>query len=53
MKEKDPAGTLQQTLEIYRPEEQRWVVAATFEGNVTVRAEPFDAIAIDLNRWWL
>lgn len=41
------------TLEVYRLEAVRWIVAATYTGNDHVRAEPFDAIEIDLTRWWL
>ena len=40
------------TLEIYRLEAQRWVVVATHGGDEVVRAEPFDAVEIDLGRWW-
>jgi Uma2 family endonuclease len=41
------------TLEVYRLEGNRWVVASTHGGAETVRAEPFDAVAIDIGRWWL
>ncbi len=41
------------TLEVYRLEETRWVVASTHGGSDVVRAEPFDAIEIRLARWWL
>jgi Uma2 family endonuclease len=44
---------LQQTLEIYRLESDRWVVMATHGGDEVVRAAPFDAIEIRLARWWL
>jgi Uma2 family endonuclease len=44
---------LANTLEIYRLEDGRWVVVTTHGGGDTVRAEPFDAIALDLQRWWL
>jgi Uma2 family endonuclease len=44
---------LARTLEVYRLEDGRWVVAATHGGDDVVRAEPFDAIAIGLERWWL
>jgi Uma2 family endonuclease len=40
------------TLEVYRLEGGRWVVAATHGGSIAVRAEPFDAIEIDLRRLW-
>jgi Uma2 family endonuclease len=41
------------TLEVYRLEEGRWIVATTHGGDEIVHAEPFDAIPIDLGRWWL
>jgi hypothetical protein len=34
-------------------EGERWFVAATFTGNERVRAEPFDAVELDIGRWWL
>jgi Uma2 family endonuclease len=44
---------LANTLEVYRLEEGRWVVTTTHGGEETVRAEPFDGIALELQRWWL
>jgi Uma2 family endonuclease len=44
---------LVRTLEIYRLESGRWIVASTFGGDDVVRAEPFDAIELALDRWWL
>lgn len=44
---------LAHTLEVYRLEAGRWVVAQTLGGPDTVRAEPFDAIELDLSRWGL
>lgn len=41
------------TLEVYRLEGQRWVVVSTHGGEESVRAEPFEAIELDLSRWWL
>ncbi len=41
------------TLEVYGLEAHRWVVLRTHGGNETIRAEPFAAIEIDLDRWWL
>ena len=43
---------LQETLEIYRLEADRWVVVGAHAGRDTVRAEPFDAVELDLGRWW-
>ena len=40
------------TLEAYRLEAGRWVVASTHAGTDAVRAEPFDAVALDMGRWW-
>lgn len=44
---------IMRTLEIYRLEGQRWVVVSTHGGAEGLRAEPFDAIEIDMSRWWL
>jgi len=41
------------TLEVYRLEEKRWVVVSTHGGPETIQAEPFEAIELDLGRWWL
>lgn len=46
----DPASL---TLEVYRLEDARWVVAQTLGGDDIVRAEPFSEIEIDLSRWWI
>lgn len=46
----DPIAHL---LEIYRLEAERWVVAATYDGDDTIRAEPFDALPLTMRRWWL
>ena len=40
------------TLEVYRREGASWVLAATHADDAIVRAEPFDAIEIDLLRLW-
>ena len=44
---------LARTLEVYRLEGGRWIVASTHGGDEVVRAEPFDAIELALERWWL
>ena len=44
---------LARTLEVYRLEDDRWIVASTHGGDDIVRAEPFDALEIGLERWWL
>ena len=41
------------TLEIYRLERDDWVVASTHGGSERVRPEPFDAVELDITRWWL
>lgn len=41
------------TLEVYRLEGGRWIVAANHGGDEVVRAEPFEAIEVTLGRWWL
>lgn len=41
------------TLEVYRLEEGRWVVAGSHAGEDAVRAEPFEAVELRLARWWL
>ena len=40
------------TLEVYRLDAARWVVASTHADGETVQAEPFDAIGLALRRWW-
>ena len=40
------------TLEVWRLDGRRWREVDTFEGNVTVHAEPFDAVALDLGLLW-
>jgi Uma2 family endonuclease len=45
---------LARTLETYRLDaEHRWIVANNFGGDDVVRAEPFDAVELALDRWWL
>ena len=43
---------LARTLEIYRLGDGRWVLLSTHEGDAQVRAEPFDAIELDLAALW-
>lgn len=40
------------TLEILRLEQDRYVLHTTFHGEARVRAEPFDAIELDLSLLW-
>lgn len=44
---------LAKTLEVYRLQAGLWVVVHTYAGSTQVRAEPFDAVEIDLSCWWL
>jgi Uma2 family endonuclease len=41
------------TLEVYRLEGAGWFLAATHAGEMRVRAEPFDAVELDLSLLWL
>lgn len=44
---------LARTLEVYRIEKEGWLLTHTFAGQERVRAVPFDAVELELNRWWL
>ncbi|HXU44977.1 MAG TPA: Uma2 family endonuclease [Thermoanaerobaculia bacterium] len=41
-----------QTLEVLRLHEGRWLIVAVHEGRGPVRAEPFDALELDLSLIW-
>lgn len=41
-----------QTLEVFRLDGASWRMLVTFRARVTVRAEPFDAIELDLSALW-
>lgn len=41
------------SLEVLRLTDQGWLLVAQHEGNVTVRAEPFDAVELTLAPLWL
>lgn len=41
------------TLEVYRLEAGKWVVVHTYAGDDPVRAEPFETLALDVQRWWV
>ena len=43
---------LLETLEVLRLESGRWSLLATHEGHAKVRAEPFDAIELELGALW-
>ncbi|TDI45858.1 MAG: Uma2 family endonuclease [Acidobacteria bacterium] len=40
-------------LEVYRLTEGNWILVKTAVGDDAVRAEPFDAIEMEMSRWWL
>lgn len=44
---------LQQTLEVFRQGDGQWVLIATHAGSERVRAEPFDAVELELDALWL
>jgi Uma2 family endonuclease len=46
----DPIARL---LEVYRLADEHWVLVATHAGDDAIRAEPFDALALTMRRWWL
>jgi Uma2 family endonuclease len=46
----DPVHRL---LEVFRLERERWVLAQAFSGEEDARAEPFEAIALELGALWL
>ena len=41
------------TLEVFLLERQQWVVASAHNDAESLRAEPFDSVEMDMNRWWL
>lgn len=43
---------IQRTLEVLRLSDARWSIVAVHAGHVVVRAEPFDAIELDLGILW-
>jgi Uma2 family endonuclease len=44
---------LAQTLEVLKLENGKWVVLAVHGGAEKIRAEAFDAVELDIQRWWL
>jgi Uma2 family endonuclease len=44
---------LAKTLETFRLEAGDWVPVAAHAGTERVHAEPFEAVELDLKRWWL
>lgn len=47
-----PVDPSPQTLEVFRLQKDRWLLATTHAGAKQVHAEPFDAVALDMRRWW-
>ena len=41
------------TLEVFRRHDLGWLLVASFEGTIVVRAEPFEAVALDLAALWV
>jgi Uma2 family endonuclease len=44
---------LAQILEVLKLENGKWVMLAVHGGAEKIRAEPFDAVELDIQRWWL
>ncbi len=40
------------TLEVFELHEAHWMLVQAFAGNETVRAKPFDAVELEMARWW-
>lgn len=43
---------VKRTLEVFRLHEGKWLVLATYKGEARIRAEPFEAIELDLSLLW-
>jgi Uma2 family endonuclease len=43
---------LAQTLEVFKQEGGRWLLLGTYKDSARIRAEPFDAIDLDLGVLW-
>lgn len=44
---------LARTLEVFAIDKGRWVLVGAYEGDAPVRAEPFDAIELELGELWV
>lgn len=44
---------LAESLEVFELREGYWVLVQAFAGKETVRARPFEAVELDLARWWI
>ena len=43
---------IEQTLEVLKLEGDKWIIVGTFIGDVRARAEPFDAVELELGLLW-
>lgn len=43
---------IERTVECYRLQGGHWLLLQTVAGNRTARLEPFEAVEVDLERWW-
>jgi len=41
------------TLQVFRRQESLWVLASVHSEDAPARAEPFEAVELELGRWWL
>ncbi len=41
------------TLEVFRLSGDAWTLVHTYEGDETIHAEPFEAVGLDMSRWWI
>jgi len=48
----DPVAPVARTLEVFRLTGGKWTLVATFEGDATIKPEPFDAVELDLGALW-
>ena len=46
------ARSWEETLEVYRLDGDGWRLVQTYAGDVTIRPEPFDAVALELGSLW-
>jgi len=44
---------IERVLEVFRLAGELWTLVATFEGDGRIRAEPFEAIELNMSRWFL
>jgi hypothetical protein len=41
------------TLEVFRLSGDSWTLVRTFDGDETIHAEPFEAVGLEMARWWI